>query len=656
MIKNGIYVGYSEPQNSGNCQDTGKTEMFPYVGSAISKGTKSGNIIGWKMTPEKLFVLFDFTVPTFIEEISVETAELSADERRIWGAALINVSCCDEIGHKYHALGRFYPDNTGVPSKLPINRKVRFIKLEINRSPWRAYSMPKVTFYGDEPTVTGKPLTTEEMKKEFLYEPISVDQYGQAIFADWDGKIHNEEQMKKNAEKETAFYQNIVHDDRYDRYGGIRNFKNLRATGFFRIEKVDGIWWFVTPEGNPYIMKGIDLVCYSEMSYHTPIYIKDTNEVRGIFNELPDKEKYEMAYETSPFGIPVLNYLKMNLYRKYGKDFDAKWVEMTQKRLADWGFNASAKWDKHPDICMPYIYSLGGKAPFKKVKWLIDPYDEKFAENVELSVKDTLPTLKDDPYLIGYHYTNESGFDMEIFRAMLASDENCAMKKAFITYLDEKYSCNQLVEMLNVSVCNTQELLNMDLSKKDFPQNDVNAFITQTAKIYYKTIRDGIKKYDPNHLYMGAGITPNWRSCYEWDVGGLEYLDVLSFDHYTRSTDHWIEKYAAHDFPLINIEFSFTASDRGMSPIFAQIHCKDQEERGKEYKDFMEYSFSLPQFVGSGFFILHDQPLAGRCNGDGSYGECHNFGLVDITDEPYGDMIKYVKEVHKNLEKIHAGE
>lgn len=654
ILKDGIYVGYSEAQNNGNCFDTGITAMFPYSSSAVSKGADSDNLIGWQMTPEKLFVLFDFTAITFVEKILLETSAIIKEKATIWGTAMVNVSYCDEISSKYFTCGRLYPDNGGSSIVITLNRNVRLIKLEIKRSPWRAYPMPKVTFYGQASENTGMPLSESEMKKEFLYESVCVDDYGQASFLDWEGKIYNDEQMKNNWIEESKKYDKFACDTRFDKYGGVFGYKKLQATGFFRVEKIDGIWWFITPEGNPYIMKGVDLVCYSEMSYHTPIFMKGTNEIRGVFNELPDRKKYSCAYEVTTKGIPVLNYLKMNLYRKYGEDFDSKWVSVTLKRLSDWGFNAASKWHKHKDIKMPYIHSLQAVGPFKKIKWLIDPYDKNFAVNVENSIKNILPALKDDPYLIGYHYTNESGFDNEIFNTMLSSRQDCAMKKAFIKFIKEKYTLNEINAILHLNANDFDELLNEPLPQNTFPQEVINQFISVTADIYYKVINNSIKKYDPNHLYMGGGITPNWRSSYEWDVGGLEYLDVLSFDHYTRSTNHWIEKYAALDFPIVNIEFSFTASDRGLSPIFESIHCANQKERGQEYQKFMEYNFSLPQFIGSGFFILNDQPITGRCGENGDYGECHNFGLIDVTDEPYWDFIEYVKKTHKNLENIHA--
>ncbi|MEM1443325.1 MAG: hypothetical protein AAGF67_13340, partial [Verrucomicrobiota bacterium] len=41
----------------------------------------------------------------------------------------------------------------------------------------------------------------------------------------------------------------------FDRFGGFRGVAR-EATGFFRVEEVENRWWFITPEGYPYIPLG----------------------------------------------------------------------------------------------------------------------------------------------------------------------------------------------------------------------------------------------------------------------------------------------------------------------------------------------------------------------------------------------------------------
>lgn len=53
--------------------------------------------------------------------------------------------------------------------------------------------------------------------------------------------------------------------DLYDRFGGFTGIQR-EATGFFRVEQVDGRWMFITPEGHGYVALGVN---------HIDIFLKD---------------------------------------------------------------------------------------------------------------------------------------------------------------------------------------------------------------------------------------------------------------------------------------------------------------------------------------------------------------------------------------------
>src|SRR5512138_2692279 len=42
-----------------------------------------------------------------------------------------------------------------------------------------------------------------------------------------------------------------------DAYGGWTG-RTLAATGRFRVESVDGVWWLVTPDGHPFFSAGVN--------------------------------------------------------------------------------------------------------------------------------------------------------------------------------------------------------------------------------------------------------------------------------------------------------------------------------------------------------------------------------------------------------------
>ncbi len=91
------------------------------------------------------------------------------------------------------------------------------------------------------------------------YEKI-VDRFGQYTGADWLGKAKSETDLKAQlAEEQAELKAGPALPDR-DEYGGWAGGPQLEATGYFRTEKREGKWWFVTPSGHLFFLLGMDTV------------------------------------------------------------------------------------------------------------------------------------------------------------------------------------------------------------------------------------------------------------------------------------------------------------------------------------------------------------------------------------------------------------
>ena len=128
----------------------------------------------------------------------------------------------------------------------------------------------------------------------------------------------------KKAELQTA-------PEGVSKYGGFLN-KIVRATGFFRVEKIDNIWWIVDPEGYLFFSTGATGIGpRSEFA-----------RVQGreyIYKELPPAD-ITVAGQASTTSHTRTNYsfYSWNLFRRFGADWYQKWMDMTALRMGKLGF------------------------------------------------------------------------------------------------------------------------------------------------------------------------------------------------------------------------------------------------------------------------------------------------------------------------------
>lgn len=538
--------------------------------------------------------------------------------------------------------------------------RARFLRVDIGYHSWTSCFVPQVNIEAALNTAATD-FDVDTLKELCVREFLSVDKYGQCCYIDWDNKIKTDEQLKRELADEKAALENFELDKtKYDKYGGILEEQSYKATGFFRLTEIDGCWWFITPEGHKYLMKGIDLACYQESGYYTPLYKPGTKEKREAFGEVAAKSENPSLYETKverlvSDEITSLSFIQSNLTVKYGRtDFEHEWEELTEKRLQSWNFNCLSKWGFNKGIKMPYVISLRENSSFRYISWALDPFDPSFEKNIIAVTEKAAVGRITDPWLVGYHFSNEAGWDREIVEIVLSEDKSSPAKCAFVDFLKERYKGN--IRAVNrtyaVVAKDFDELADTKISINDMPEEDFNRFAELAGEVYCLKAERAIKSVDPNHLFLGLAVVPYWRSCYHFNVGCAKHCDALSFDLYTDK-GAWLNCYSWLNKPLLNLEFSFTSTAYGHKPFFTDTHCYSQKQRGEKYDSYVRDMFSVPQFVGSGFFILYDQPVTGRENGDGSAGECFNFGLLNMQDQPYNDMLEIMTATNASLEEVH---
>jgi hypothetical protein len=481
-----------------------------------------------------------------------------------------------------------------------------------------------------------------------------IDEFGQFIHSDWPGKTHSLDELIAHGKIEREDL--VAHPGPPDRnkYGGWTAGPQLKATGFFRVEKYQGKWWLVDPEGRLFWSHGADCV---DSGNSTPI-----SDREQYYRNLPDEgSQFAQFYgggSWAPHGYykdhspyKTYDFSRANFLRKYGQDWAAAFAGITHQRLKSWGMNTIANWSDS-DIYLirktPYVCTISYSARTLEGSegyWgkFFDVFDPSFRDALRRRLESEKGRAIGDPWCIGYFVHNELawGDEMSLALATLISPADQPSKKVFLDDLKAKYST---IDALNKTWATDYSTWDALLERRQAPDKekaraDLTAFYTKTAETYFGVIRDELNKAAPNQLYMGCRFAwVNDRAA----LAAAKFCDIVSYNRYTYSV-------AEHrppegiDKPTIIGEFHFGALDRGMFHTGLR-KTASQQDRADKYKSYVKGALQNPYIVGTHWFQYKDQATTGR--GDG---ENYQIGLIDVCDKPYPEIIRAVREVGYNL-------
>ncbi len=477
-----------------------------------------------------------------------------------------------------------------------------------------------------------------------------IDRYGQFIHVDWPGKVHDEADLAANAKAEQADLRAHPEPEGWNRYGGWAQGPKLEATGFFRVEKHQGTWWLVDPEGRLFWSHGID--CVHE---HAATPISDREH---YFQWLPEEGTPFAAfygrgswaphgYYTDHSPYRTFDFARTNLLRKYGPDWFERFADVTHRRLRSWGMNTIGNWSSNTIAALrrtPYVGTISFSAPTIEGStgyWgkFFDVFDPVFREAARRAIRGAADRGIGDPWCIGFFVHNELawGDDTSLAIAALKSPPDQPAKRVFIDDLKNKYTT---IDALNQAwgtdhASWAQMLRSTDEPDKSKAAEDLGAFYTRIAERYFETIRDELKQAAPQQLYMGCRFA--WVNDRAARVAG-RYCDVIGYNRYDYSVADF-KPPAGIDKPVIIGEFHFGALDRGMFHTGLRP-TRDQNDRAAKYRDYVRGALRNPCIVGTHWFQYKDQATTGR--GDG---ENYQIGFVDTCDTPYPETITAAREV-----------
>jgi agarase len=472
----------------------------------------------------------------------------------------------------------------------------------------------------------------------------------------------------------------------------------FKATGFFRVEQVEGVWWFITPGGDRFISAGVNHVSFT--ADHAP------------------------ALGYAPYARATA--------AKYGNE--EKWAGATVDRLKSWGFNTIGGWSSshacQREIAYTPILNLGVRAGGDWLRGTFpDVFSVRFQESVEATVQAECLPRRDDPWLLGYFTDNELkwGPDWRSATGLLAGywalPANSAGREKAVRVLRDHYNNNfarfaavwkprassweevvrtARLDQVSPLVTESQQRLRQNMllgmvpkqvvigylllqygtidrfNDADVPELGKQAgttfksfaevatpqplspfdeelaaietqFTSLVAAQYFHVCSTTIRKVDPNHLILGCRFA--MKAPKEVAISMRDHVDVVSLNFYDAHApqQHGREIYQWTGKPLLISEFGFKAMDSGLpNSKGAGLPVATQQDRADSSARYVQGLMAMPFVVGFHWFEHADEPAEGRFDGE----NC-NYGLVNIKDEPWEVLTARMRDVNARLLKLH---
>lgn len=386
------------------------------------------------------------------------------------------------------------------------------------------------------------------------------------------------------------------------------------AAPAFHVERREGVWQLVAPDGKPFFSRG---VCCVTM---------------GASRE---------AYVAAKPGYAA--------WQQY--DDPVSWADATLERLRAWGFTTIGGWSdvatlrRSQRMKMPFtpVLHLGATAG---APWF-DMWDPKVIQRMDEVAREQILPVHDDPRLLGYYTDNEMGWwNAPLFQMTLEQPAASEQRRRLVKLLRDRYRRNWPALLRDFDPKGATTFAELDhagvlyLRPGGHGVRAVRRFLALAADRYYELCRQVIRKYDRRALILGD----RYQSFYYPEVAraAAHTVDAVSTNLNATWNDGTIARYyldtlhALTGRPILIGEFYMTAREnrsgnKNDSDGFPVVQT--QRERAAGFRNTMETLLRLPYVVGADWFQYYDEPTFGRDDG-----ENYNMGLVDIHDRPYQEI------------------
>jgi hypothetical protein len=346
---------------------------------------------------------------------------------------------------------------------------------------------------------------------------------------------------------------------------------------------------------------------------------------------------------------------------RYYPDPLAFWAA-TRERLVAWGFNTLGAYSVPAQLLkLPVTFDikLGLGAGFH---W-IDPFHPDMGDAMKALAEYLVGPYRGNPLRIGYFSDNEIGWwngTLYVFYVRKPASNHA--KQRLVALLREHYGGDWrrftddfVVENLG----SFDELLHSEgrvptLRPGGAGIQMVRRWTAQVAGHYYRLVHDALRAADPDALILGDRLPIYYDPV---AVAAMRsYVDVISVNYDVDSPDGWIGHYffdgirRLADKPVLVSEWFFSAQENrsGNQNTTGLMTVATQEERARGAAAAVQ-NFALQRaIVGLHWYLFYDEPVRGESDGGD-----HNFGLIDIHNEPYGEVVSALAQANSHVVPLH---
>ena len=391
-----------------------------------------------------------------------------------------------------------------------------------------------------------------------------------------------------------------------DKYGGIASL-TYDATGWFRVQKIDGRWWMIDPLGHPFLAASVGEFM--------------------VGGSARQQQALSTTFGTTPrWAAAEMTWIRSNGFTALGRG-NSNTVRIIPNRIPYCVYaGPMTSYVRHLKNDLKYNIPTNTPIVFDS------GYDEY------LSSLSWLTQYADDPYCIGIFADNELYWTDDLLKIYLerlpSGDKNRTTAQEWLDERKGRTGCKAA----------------------DASSEDKDAFKAFCLDKYLSRTLAAIRSFDANHMFIGSRFykwTSELASEAMMRVAG-NYMDIVSVNYYTKwepdqeALSRW-ESWSGR--PLLISEFYVKGEDSGL-PNNAGLGwiVPTQEDRGVFYENFVIGLLKSGKCVAWQWFKYQDNDpedaTADASNTDS------NKGLVKWDFSRYDAMISHMKSVNAQIYNI----